>query len=241
MNVVSLLTNGMVQIHELATQKLIQEFPASAYAAMPDDFIANKLGTLIPSIQRRQKLQMVDFTLPNLKSEEETPATVPSRTHGKSRKPTFTRSRILLQCNNAVHALTSRSRISQAEALIDLHRLRECKVYLERRPMSVSSAPDPDEVAIQFVDIVDITKWMQAEELHYLQLRLGFKYFMSTEFEEAGTWLFRGQLDPQILISFYPDLADSLLDAQTTYKMFSSLIEHIPRASVEDVSEYSFL
>ena len=147
MNAVALLTNGNIQIHDLATQKLVQEFPVNIYASMPEGLLNSKTGTLIPSIERRQRLQLVQYQLSLPESGEDFIPEPPSKTRSKPHRPTFTRSRISLQCNNSIHGLTVKSRIAQAEEFIALHRLDDCKALLDRRPSSSSGPPDPEDVS----------------------------------------------------------------------------------------------
>ena len=49
-----------------------------------------------------------------------------------------------------------------------------------------------------------------------------------TRFEDAGFCLFQGELDPRILISYFPDLRGALLDADPTLDVFSGIAECMP-------------
>lgn len=71
--------------------------------------------------------------------------------------------------------------------------------------------------------------------------RLGFQCFTETLFEDAGKHFFEGDLDPSLLISYYPELRGSLFNANDSINVFSGVLEHIPReSSVDDISRYPF-
>ena len=79
---------------------------------------------------------------------------------------------------------------------------------------------------------------MKTEELHYIYQRIGFQYFTETLFEDAGNNFFNGQLDPRVLVSYYPDLRGNLFDDGDNVDLFAGVAEHMPKeASVEDISE----
>jgi hypothetical protein len=231
-----------MQIHELSTQSLIQEIPVNARAPAPDRVLNNRVGTLVPSNQRRDKLLLTEYHIHSSEADEtDLPNAIGSVRSSPSRRPTFSRSRVMLQCNNSAYLLTLRSRITQVEELIDMHRLSECKALLDKRPTSVSGSPDPDEVRVCALDCGPSLSYItQADELRFLQLMLGYRYFTATTFEDAGTWLYRGQLDPRILISHFPELMGTLLDPQTKYEVFAGLRDHIPSSSIDDISKYKF-
>ena len=78
----------------------------------------------------------------------------------------------------------------------------------------------------------------QAEELCYMNQRIGFQCFTETLFDDAGKHLFNGELDPRILISYYPDLRGSLFSPQDSIDMFAAVAEHMPKEpSVDDISK----
>lgn len=79
------------------------------------------------------------------------------------------------------------------------------------------------------------------EELRYVYQRIGFQCFSETLFEDAGKHLFKGELDPRLLVSYYPDLRGSLFTSQTSMDVFAGVAENMPpEASVDDISEYSY-
>ena len=60
---------------------------------------------------------------------------------------------------------------------------------------------------------------------------------LETRFEDAGFCLFQGELDPRILISYFPDLRGALLDADPTLDVFSGIAECMPPYdSIDDIS-----
>jgi hypothetical protein len=77
----------------------------------------------------------------------------------------------------------------------------------------------------------------KADELAYVYQRIGFQCLLETRFEDAGFCLFQGELDPRILISYFPDLRGTLLDANPTLEVFSGIAERMPPYdSIDDIS-----
>ena len=82
------------------------------------------------------------------------------------------------------------------------------------------------------------THKFQAEELRYVYQRIGFQCFTETLFEDAGKHLFNGELDPRLLVSYYPGLRGSLFTADDVMDVFAGVAEHMPQEnSVDDISE----
>ncbi len=78
---------------------------------------------------------------------------------------------------------------------------------------------------------------LQAEELAYIYQRVGFRCLLETRFEDAGFCLFQGELDPRILISYFPDLRGTLLDVHPTLDVFTGVAESMPPYdSIDDLS-----
>ena len=68
--------------------------------------------------------------------------------------------------------------------------------------------------------------------------RIGFQCFTETLFEDAGKHLFNGELDPRLLVSYYPGLRGSLFTADDVMDVFAGVAEHMPQEnSVDDISE----
>lgn len=62
-----------------------------------------------------------------------------------------------------------------------------------------------------------------------------------TLFQAAGENLFNGDLDPRLLIRYFPDLRGSLFMADDVAEVFAGVAEYMPvEDSVDDMSE-SFL
>lgn len=81
----------------------------------------------------------------------------------------------------------------------------------------------------------------QAEELRYLYQRIGFQCFTETLFEDAGKHLFNGELDPRLLVSYYPELRGSLFTVDEVMDVFAGVAEHMPQEnSVDEISESPF-
>jgi hypothetical protein len=77
----------------------------------------------------------------------------------------------------------------------------------------------------------------QVDELGYVYQKIGFQCLLETRFEDAGFCLFQGDLDPRILISYFPDVRGTLLDEDPTLEVFSGIAECMPPYdSIDDIS-----
>ena len=78
---------------------------------------------------------------------------------------------------------------------------------------------------------------LQVDELAYIYQKIGFQCLLETRFEDAGFCLYQGELDPRLLISYFPDIRGALLDADPTLDVFSGLAECMPPYdSIDDIS-----
>ncbi|KAJ6630857.1 hypothetical protein B0H10DRAFT_1983437 [Mycena sp. CBHHK59/15] len=134
---------------------------------------------------------------------------------------TFPKSGILL-LGNSVQSLVPSTLISQAESLLDSHRIEEAVDLADqqRKKLQGSVVVDEDE----------------ADELRYVYQRIGFQCFTETLFEDAGKNLFNGDLDPRVLVSYYPELRGALFSASDTMDVFAGVAERMPAdISVDDI------
>ncbi|KAJ7111566.1 hypothetical protein C8R43DRAFT_1139107 [Mycena crocata] len=134
---------------------------------------------------------------------------------------TFPKSGILL-LGNSVQSLVPSTLISQAESLLDSHRIEEAVDLADqqRKKLQGNVTVDEDE----------------ADELRYVYQRIGFQCFTETLFEDAGKNLFNGDLEPRVLVSYYPELRGSLFNANDTMDVYAGVAERMPlEASVDDI------
>jgi hypothetical protein len=83
-------------------------------------------------------------------------------------------------------------------------------------------------------------KFLQVDEQAYVYQRTGFQCLLETRFEDSGFCLFQGELNPRVLISYFPELRGALLDACPTVNVFSGIAEGIPPYdSTDDISTSS--
>jgi hypothetical protein len=81
---------------------------------------------------------------------------------------------------------------------------------------------------------------VQVNELRYVYQRIGFQCFLETRFDDAGNYLFEGQLDARVLVSYYPELRGSLFSVDDRVDMFIGVAGHMPsESSVDDISTSS--
>jgi hypothetical protein len=60
-------------------------------------------------------------------------------------------------------------------------------------------------------------------------------------FEDAGKYFFRGDIDPRLLVGYYPELRGSLLNVTDSINIFAGVEEYMPHeSSVDDISKYHF-
>uniref|UniRef100_A0A0W0GCB0 Vacuolar sorting protein 39/Transforming growth factor beta receptor-associated domain-containing protein n=1 Tax=Moniliophthora roreri TaxID=221103 RepID=A0A0W0GCB0_MONRR len=136
---------------------------------------------------------------------------------------TFPRSQILVSGPNSIQSLVPATLISQVESLLESHRIEDA-----------TDLADQQRKKIQGNIIV--------EELRYVYQRIGFQCFTETLFEDAGKHFFNGDLDPRLLVSYYPDLRGSMFTQEDTVNVFAGVAEHMPKErSVDDISTSSIL
>lgn len=88
------------------------------------------------------------------------------------------------------------------------------------------------------LDMCASTEIEQAEELRYVYQRLGLQCLTETLFDDAGRHLFAGELDPRVLMSYYPDLRGELFLEEDAVDVFAGVAEYLPHEdSIDDISE----
>ncbi|RPD60230.1 hypothetical protein L226DRAFT_563303 [Lentinus tigrinus ALCF2SS1-7] len=136
--------------------------------------------------------------------------------------PNFPRANVLVYGSNAVQALLPSTLISQADALLLAHRLEEAADLAEQQRKKLQSTLNVDR--------------HELDELRYVNQRLGFQCFTETLFEDAGNRLYEGDLDPRVLVSYYPELRGDLFTEDDTVDVMAGVAEHMPQEdSVDDI------
>ncbi|KZP18157.1 hypothetical protein FIBSPDRAFT_933616 [Athelia psychrophila] len=134
----------------------------------------------------------------------------------------FPRSSIVVLGPNSVEALLPSTLLSQAESLLDAHRIPDAVGLVDQQRKKIEAKLEVDDD--------------EADELRYVYQRLGFQCLGETLFEEAGNHLFAGDLDPRALVSYYPELCGSLFSATDELDIFSGVVDHMPHEpSVYDI------
>ncbi|KAF8655350.1 hypothetical protein AX16_003085 [Volvariella volvacea WC 439] len=135
---------------------------------------------------------------------------------------TFPRSGVLVLGPNYIQSLVPSTLISQIEALLDAHKLEDALSLAEQQRKKLQANPVVNED--------------ETDELRYVYQRLGFEYLTETLFEDAGKCFFNGDLDPRLLVSYFPDLRGNLFTSTETLDVFSGVAEHMPQEdSVDDI------
>jgi len=158
-----------------------------------------------------------------------------------ARHSTFPRSHLLVLGPNSIQSLLPVTPISQSEALLESHRIEDVILLADQQRKKVQGklVADANEVCLSFWPACPLfhLELLQVDELAYVYQKIGFQCMLETRFEEAGFCLFQGELDPRILISYFPDLRSALLDADTTLDVFSGIAECMPPYdSIDDIS-----
>ncbi|KAF9479756.1 hypothetical protein BDN70DRAFT_906111 [Pholiota conissans] len=139
-----------------------------------------------------------------------------------TKQPVFPRSKVLVLGLNSIQSLVPSTLISQAESLLESHRLEDVYNLADQRRKKLEESLNVDKD--------------EAEELRYVYQRIGFQCFSETLFEDAGKHLFSGEVDPRLLISYYPDLRGNLFAAHETMDVFAGVAGHMPlEGSVDDI------
>ncbi|KAF7294878.1 hypothetical protein MIND_01025700 [Mycena indigotica] len=153
------------------------------------------------------------------------------------RSSTFPKSGILLLGSN-VQSLVPSTLISQAESLLEGHRIEEAVDLADqqRKKLQANVVVDEDEVTFSIPHWTHLCMPQQADELRYVYQRIGFQCFTETMFEDAGKNLFNGELDPRVLVSYYPELRGTLFTANDSLDIYAGVSERMPaEASVDDI------
>ncbi|KDR79882.1 hypothetical protein GALMADRAFT_61975 [Galerina marginata CBS 339.88] len=138
------------------------------------------------------------------------------------RPPIFPRSGVLVLGPNSIQSLVPSTVISQLESLLESHRLEDAYNLADQRRKKLEESLEFDEDEVQ--------------ELRYVYQRIGFQCFTETLFEDAGKHLFNGEVDPRLLISYYPELRGSLFSEDDAMDVFAGVAEHMPMdGSVDDI------
>jgi hypothetical protein len=154
---------------------------------------------------------------------------------------TFPRSHLLILGPNSIQSLLPVTPISQAEALLETHRIEDVILLADQQRKKVQGklVADANEVCLVFWARPSLfcLKLLQVDELAYVYQKIGFQCLLETRFEDAGFCLFQGELDTRILISYFPDLRGALLDVESTLDVFSGIAECMPPYdSIDDIS-----
>jgi len=155
---------------------------------------------------------------------------------------TFPRSHLLILGPNSIQSLLPVTPISQAEALLESHRIEDVILLADQQRKKVQGklVADANEVCLSLAHTsLFYLKLLQVDELAYVYQKIGFQCLLETRFEDAGFCLFQGELDPRVLISYFPDLRGALLDADPALDVFSGIAECMPpHDSIDDISTF---
>ncbi|KAI0641370.1 hypothetical protein C8Q79DRAFT_990403 [Trametes meyenii] len=136
--------------------------------------------------------------------------------------PNFPRANVLVLGADAVQALLPSTLISQADALLEAHRLEDAADLAEQQRKRLQSVLNADK--------------HELDELRYVNQRLAFQCFQETLFEDAGNRFYEGELDPRVLISYYPELCGDLFREDDSVDVMAGVAEHMPpESSVDDI------
>ncbi|KIJ36750.1 hypothetical protein M422DRAFT_178931 [Sphaerobolus stellatus SS14] len=221
-------------VNSLESQELVQELPPL------DVFAIRQLdksygGYVIPSSEESRALDIVKFNIlqpdaPDSSAIEEeaieksaTSRPLPPR--GDSLKAESTKggpSRqgkaiLLATGNDAVYALATPTLVQQIDVLLEGHKLKEATEFAKEQQKRLDDRKKRGSLSPGDID----------EEIRYVYQRLGYTYFSQTNFEDAGINLFRGGVDPRLLIRLFPTLRGRLLPSSSSLPVFHGLISQL--------------
>ncbi|KAJ7598879.1 hypothetical protein C8J56DRAFT_1157947 [Mycena floridula] len=134
----------------------------------------------------------------------------------------FPRSGVVVLGSNSILSLVPSTLVSQAEALLEAHRIQDAVDLADQQHNKIYGNLTVDQD--------------QADELRYVYQRIGCQCFTETLFEDAGTNFFKGELDPRLLISYYPELRGGLFASEEALDVFAGVAEQMPsELSVDDI------
>ncbi|THH03162.1 hypothetical protein EW145_g6477 [Phellinidium pouzarii] len=218
--IAALLSNRTIEIHSIETQAVVQVISAPS-TSEPRIILPSHAGYMVPSMQKTNKLRLVTFRLDDGIAGDQSPPPPPlPLPKSSSRPPLFPRSNTLVLSNNSVQALLPSTVISQAESLLESHRIDDAVELADQnqRKLLGSSITD-DELA---------------DELRYVYQRIGFRCFSETLFEDAGRHLLAGETDPRLLVRYFPDLRGNLFRVAPNIDVFAGVVTHLPSTSSID-------
>jgi hypothetical protein len=220
--VAALLPNGTVVVHSIETLKMVQtlEVPASLGARTMSSSMD---GLYAPSGANNQNVDLVPFRLippkpSTLEGQEEDPSapesgsglTPPPSPPPKSAKrvpPTFTRTHLLLVGASGVSGLLPQTLSAQCEMLLAEHKIDEA--------LSLVAAADRREGGTPEAGV--------EREMHYIRQKIALDWMAETKFEKAGEELYRGRMDPRLLIRLWPALRGDLIPDEARVLVFSGI------------------
>ncbi|KAH9018541.1 hypothetical protein EDB85DRAFT_2154432 [Lactarius pseudohatsudake] len=201
-HVTALLPDQTIQVHDIESQEIAQVLPPPPLPS---------LNEASPSRPERLMLKKVNLLSRNAKPGGR--EVVPTEPEGGQEQPETDETEA--HEDPTLFNLSYQSRpFLRPETLLDDHRIED-----------VLQLADQQRKKVQSKLVIDAS---EAEELAYVYQRVGFQCLLETRFEDAGFCLFQGELDPRILISYFPDLRGALLDAHPTLDVFAGVAECMP-------------
>ncbi|KZV92694.1 hypothetical protein EXIGLDRAFT_718145 [Exidia glandulosa HHB12029] len=236
--IIALLPNKSIEIHSLTTMEIVHVVtpPIPAPVFLEPRLLVSSAGLSVPSSQRIEKLTPLPVPVlppppppsPKEKGENEprgsglTPPPTPRKLDDgaggadTSKAPAHARSGVLVLGPNGVQTLVPTTLITQAESLLEANRIEDAIVLAEqtRNRLKMNASGVEDDTA---------------EELRYVYQRIGYLCLLATRFEEAGNYLFRGELDARLLLRHFPDLNPSplLVPPDATADVYAGIADQL--------------
>jgi hypothetical protein len=152
------------------------------------------------------------------------------------------RSNLLLLGSNSIQSLLPATLSAQVEYMLERHKLPEAVDVANKQRQRVQNKRDVTDSEVR----LRISVWMgsclsimlQRNELCYVYQCIGFQYLRETLFEDAGKTLFLGQIDPRVLVSYFPELSGSLFGREEEVGVFTGATSFMPlESSIDDISK----
>ncbi|KAL5523259.1 hypothetical protein ACEPAF_1526 [Sanghuangporus sanghuang] len=214
--IAALLPNHTIEIHSIETQAIAQVIP-EATTSDSRIILPSLPGFLVPATERTDKLKLVTI---RLDADSSDPDVEPSPSKSPARPPLFPRCNALVLSDNSIQALLPSTLISQAESLLESHRIDDAADLADQNQRKLLGTGPGDE---------DLT-----EEIRYVYQRVGFQCLSETLFEDAGRHLLAGETDPRLLVRYFPDLRGNVLRTASPVDVYTGIAEHLPQESSID-------
>ncbi|KAG0147449.1 hypothetical protein CROQUDRAFT_670582 [Cronartium quercuum f. sp. fusiforme G11] len=220
-HVLALLFNGTIEVHALESQELIQVITLSpgldARMLSPAKFSLAVPGQSF--LGRLQPLKICLFSPDHASAPPDSPRTPPMNRSAGSRsidrhRPLASQSAVLLVGRDSVHALCTKSMLTEVECLMASNRWDDALHFTESAVAAGLEGTRSNHPN---------ARSEPATQVRYIYQKIALRYVLETRFEEAGELWFKGQGDPRALIRLFPHLRANVIAYDDELELYEGL------------------